>query len=272
MTSTSTRWKVALAAAAGAGVAAVAVIALSSRASEPGSASPVDTTPTTVPTTLPSGDTGGTGSTGTTDGRTITVTGHGTVSVVPDTADLSAGVQARAATATAALDQLSTGSQALIDTLTGLGIAEEDIQTSGLSLWPTYDNNGQEITGYQASTNVTATVHDVSQVGTVVDALKGFVGENLTLSGISFSYDDPEQVLGEARANAFANAKVRAEQYAAAAGTSVGAVVKIIEGSVSDPILLRTAGTMPAAEDASLAVAPGSQDLSADVTVVFEMS
>jgi uncharacterized protein YggE len=261
---TSTRWKAALAAATGAGVAAVAVIALSGRASEPGTAAPVDSTPTTEP----GDDTGGTPST---DGRTITVTGHGTVSVVPDTATLSAGVQATAETATAALDQVAQGSQDLLGTFTGLGIADEDVQTSGLSLWPTYANDGQRITGYQASTNVTVTVREVSQVGTVVDALKG-LGENLTLSGISFSYDDPEQRLQEARTNAIANARVRAEQYAAAAGTEVGDVMNIIEGTVSDPIVFREMAADAAAPAAEMAVAPGSQELAADVTVVFEMS
>ena len=89
----------------------------------------------------------------------------------------------------------------------GCGIAEEDIQTSGLSLWPTFGNDGREITGYQASTNVTSPIRDVEAVGAVVDALKGFVGEELTLGGISFSYDDPEAVLGEARTAAIDNAR-----------------------------------------------------------------
>src|SRR5207342_3509389 len=134
-----------IAGAVSAAVAAVAVIALSAWASEPAAATP-DTT-----TTTPAGAEGG----ATTGERTITVSGHGTVSVVPDTADLMAGVQAQAATATEALDTVGTKSQALIDTLKGAGIAAEDIQTAGLSLYPTYGNDGQNITGYQASTNVT---------------------------------------------------------------------------------------------------------------------
>ena len=52
-------------------------------------------------------------------------------------------------------------------TLEGAGVAADDIQTSGLSLWPTYGNDGQRITGYQASTNVTATIRDVAAVGGV---------------------------------------------------------------------------------------------------------
>ena len=56
---------------------------------------------------------------------------------------------------------------------TALGIAEEDIQTSGLNLFPMFDSNGREITGYQASTNVNVTVRDVEAVGAVVDGLQG---------------------------------------------------------------------------------------------------
>jgi uncharacterized protein YggE len=109
-------------------------------------------------------------------------------------------------------------------------------------------------------------------VGAVVDALKGFVGDELTINGISFSYDDPEEVLAEARAAAIANATTRAEQYAAAAGVEVGAIVRIVEGSVSDPVVFaRSAGAAEMAADA-VAVAPGSQDLAADVTVVFAMA
>ena len=205
--------------------------------------------------------------------RTITVSGHGTVSVVPDTADLMAGVQAQAATATEALDTVGTKSQALITTLKDSGIAAEDIQTAGLNLFPTYGNDGQNITGYQASTSVTATIGDVTKVGEVVDALKTLVGGELTLQGVSFSYEDPEAVMADARTAALANAKVRAEQYAAAAGVELGAVLRIVESSVASPVMYRElAGAAPAADSAQVAVEPGSQDLAADVSVVYAMS
>jgi uncharacterized protein len=262
------RWKLAMAAAAGAAVAAVAVISFSGRASQPAGAAPETSAPSTTTPGEAGADTGT--STGT---RTITVSGHGTVSVVPDTADLMAGVQAHAATATAALDTVGTKSQALIDTLKGVGVAAEDIQTAGLSLYPMFGNDGQQITGYQASTNVTATIDDVTKVGDVVDALKTLVGEELTLQGVSFSSKDPEAVMADARTAAIANATVRAEQYAKAAGAKLGEVLRIVEGSVSSPVMFQqmaTAGA-PAAADAKVAVAPGSQDLAADVSVVFEM-
>ena len=163
----TTRWKTALAAAGGAAVAAVAVLALSGRASEDTSAAPPDSTPTTAPGATTEGATGD---------RTITVNGRGSVSVVPDIAELGAGVQSTADTASAALDTVGTRSQALVETLRGSGIADDDIQTSGLSLYPQFGDDGREITGYQASTNVNATIRDVTRVGEIVDALQGFVG------------------------------------------------------------------------------------------------
>ncbi len=262
------RWKLAIAGAVSAAVAAVAVIALSAWASPPAAAVPEPST--TAPVDLPAEPTAG-DPTGATE-RTITVSGHGTVSVVPDTADLMAGVQAQAATATDALETVGTKSQALIDTLKGSGIAAEDIQTAGLSLYPTYGNDGQNITGYQASTSVTATIDDVTKVGDVVDALKGLVGEQLTLQGVSFSYQEPETVMAEARTAALANAKVRADQYAKAAGVELGGVLRIVESSVASPVMYRElAGAAPTAADSKVAVAPGSQDLAADVSVVYAM-
>jgi uncharacterized protein len=267
------RWKLALAGAAGAAVAAVGVITFAGRAAEPAGAAPGPTgqtdppASTAPPTSEPAGD-------ASPSNRTITVSGHGTVSVTPDTADLMAGVQANAPTATEALAIVGTKSQALINTLKGSGVAEKDIQTAGLSLSPMFANDSQKITGYQASTNVTATIHDVNKVGDVVDALKNLVGDQLTLQGVSFSYADPEAVMADARTAAIANAKVRAEQYAKAAGASLGGVLKIVEGSVPTPVMYESmnAGSAPAAADTRVAVAPGSQELAADVSVVFEMT
>jgi uncharacterized protein YggE len=264
MWSMTNRWKLALAGAAGATVAAVAVITFAGRATEPAGAAPDQTaTSTTVAGEEPSSGT-----------RTVTVSGHGTVSVTPDTADLMAGVQANAPTATEALDTVGTKSQALIGTLTDSGVAEKDIKTSGLSLYPMYANDSQHVTGYQASTNVTATIHDVTKVGDVVDAMKSLVGDQLTLQGVSFSYADPEAVMADARTAAIANARVRADQFAKAAGATLGGVLKIVEGSVPTPVMYESmaAAPVPAGADAKVAVAPGSQDLAADVSVVFEMS
>jgi uncharacterized protein YggE len=253
------RWNYIVGAAAVAAVATAGTLAVTNGGDGPAAA--VVPPDTSVP-----GDSG----TVTAGDRTIVVSGHGTVQVTPDIANVSMGVQANAETSQEAMDTLSTKSNALVDTLTALGIAAEDIQTSGLSLWPTYSSNGTTINGYQASTSVNVTVRDIGQVGAIVDAAAGFVGNELTLSGISFSYDDPETVLQQARAAAVDNARVRAEQYADAAGVELGDIVRIVESSASEAIPVARMEAAGAA-DASVAIAPGSQDLAADVSVVFSI-
>lgn len=204
--------------------------------------------------------------------RTIVVNGHGAVTVDPDTATISMGVQALAPTSQEAMDTLTTTSNDLIDTLTGVGVAEEDIQTVGLNLWPTYNETGDSITGYQASTNVNVTVRELTRAGEIIDAAAARVGDQLTLGGISFSHSDPEAALIEARTQAVDNARTRAEQYAAAAGVSVGEIVRIIEPSAGTvvPIDARYAGE-DAAAPAGAALQPGTLDLTVDITVVYAM-
>ena len=91
--------------------------------------------------------------------RTITVDGVGVVSGTPDTANLSLGVQVQAATATEALDDASTKSEALVDTLTAAGVGKADIQTSGLNLYPNDTGRGT-VNGYTAGSSVSATLHE----------------------------------------------------------------------------------------------------------------
>ena len=79
-------------------------------------------------------------------------------------------------------------------------------------------------------------------------------------------------MLGEARAAAIENARTRAEQFAEAAGTEVGDILRIIESSVPTPIFAREVALDTAQAAPSVAIEPGSQDLAVDVSVVFAMS
>jgi uncharacterized protein len=250
----NTRWKIAVASALAAGVAAVATAALVGGDNDVATATvPPDSTAATEKPPQ----------------RSITVTGHGTVDVVPDIADLSMGVQATAPTGKEVMTTVEQKSQQLVDALKRAGIDEKDIQTSGLSLYPNYSRNGNNITGYTASVDVDVRARDIDQVGELLDAVQGMVGEGLTIGGISFSYESPEAVLEQARVAAIDNARTRAQQYAGAAGAEVGDVLKIVEiSSAAPPVPYEMRA---AAADGAIAIQPGSQELSADVSVVFAM-
>lgn len=202
---------------------------------------------------------------------TITVSGNGAVTVEPDTALLTVGVQANAATGAEAMEQVTTDSNALAAALVAAGIAEEDVQTSGLNLWSTTGDDGVTVTGYQASLNVNVTIRDITKVGSTIDAAQQAVGEGFTIGGVSFSFADPESVLQQARIDAVANAKAVAQQYADAAGLTLGSVVSIVDSPTIDNPIMYGRQEMAAA-DQSVAINPGSLDLSVSITVTFATS
>src|SRR5437016_7789606 len=100
---------------------------------------------------------------------TITVTGNGSVNATPDKASFNFGVQVNAGTAGEALRKDSEQAQAIIDALKKAGIPDSDIQTTSVSLWPQTSNDGQTITGYQASNSVNVSAK-IDQAGSLVDA------------------------------------------------------------------------------------------------------
>ncbi len=204
--------------------------------------------------------------------RTVAVSGHGKVTVKPDTATLYLGVSVTAGKANDALRQAADKADTLIKVLSSAGVKNDDIQTSGVSLYPQYDSTGRRVTGYNASNTLNVTIRKLGDAGAIIDAAAALVGNEITIGGINFYVNDTEAALGDARKAAIENAKLRADQYTAAAKVSVGQVLTISE--VSSPIVspqYYAASDKSAAGGAPTPVQPGTQDLSVDVTVVFEL-
>jgi len=205
--------------------------------------------------------------------HTVTVPGTGTVKVEPDTATVNLGVQVTKPTGAEAMAQVNTDAAAITEALVAAGIAEEDIQTSGLSLYSTTGDDGSTVTGYNASLSINVTIRDIDAVGSTIDAAQQAGGEGFTIGGVSFSFADPESVLEQARIDALANARAKAEQYAAAAGVELGGVVSIVEGASYPPIIYGDARMEAAAADqAGPPISPGQLDLTIDISVTFAIS
>jgi uncharacterized protein YggE len=206
--------------------------------------------------------------------RSITVTGTGRAKGTPDTATLFMGARAQAGTAQEALTAASENANQLLDVIRGAGVPDEDIQTSNVSLYPSFDQGGQQISGYIEENTVTVTIRDITHAGPVIDAASAAVGDELTLGGISFTIDDPEPLRVEARGDAVEQARAQAEQLAELAGGEVGDVLTITDGSVQMPVPLvyREAPAAGAAEDAAAPIEPGSQEVTVNVTVTFELA
>jgi hypothetical protein len=209
----------------------------------------------------------------TTDGEpalhSITVTGTGSVTRVPDVARVSVGVSVTKTTVKAARDAAGTSMQAVIEAIKALGIDEKDIKTVGIDLSPQYSNNSTpKITGYRMSEQLQVTVRDLDKAGDVVDTAtaKGATEVN----GLWFEVGEPASAMDEARAAAIAQARTSAQKMAAAAGVSLGAVVSVSESMASVPGPYYAGGA--ALDAARTPVQPGTQDVQATVTVVFAIS
>ena len=196
----------------------------------------------------------------------ISVTGEATVSVPPDLAQIDAGVTSEAKTAREASDANNAAMGKVLLALKGAGIEEKDYQTSRLSLQPESAPNRPggpaTIVGYRASNRVTVRLHDVSKVASVIDMLVA-AGAN-DIGGINFTVSQASKLLDDAREQAIADARRKAEIYAKAAGVTLGAPLSISEGGTPVPIPYRrtAAGMAPSAP-----VAQGEETLQVTVSV-----
>ncbi len=202
--------------------------------------------------------------------HTLTVSASGKVTVIPDVARVYLGVTLTKPTVKAARDSAAKVMTDVIAAIKGLGIADADIQTSGLSLSSRYaKGTSTKIAGYVITEQVQVTVRDLDRAGDVVDAAsaKGATDVN----GISFEIADPAKAQNDARAAAVIAARASSLAMASAANVTLGAVVSISDGWAPGPIYYGGASAAPMPADLRTPIQPGTQDISAAVTVVFEL-
>ncbi len=205
--------------------------------------------------------------------RTIAISGSGEVTAAPDMASVTVGVVEQADTAGAALAANNTKMGALLTALKDAGIADKDVQTSNFSVNPRYEFDQQKQTqkmiGYEVSNQVTVRVRKLDQLGALLDTLVK-AGSN-QMYGISFSIADTAKLEDEARKRAYADAKHKADVYAAAAGVKVGKVLSLSESSGYRPPMPVFARKMAADAAPAVPVAAGEASVSASVDVVWEV-
>lgn len=202
----------------------------------------------------------------------IVVSGEGRVAAAPDMATITLGVQTQAPTAAEALAANSARLGAVLARLKATGIAERDLQTSGLSLGPQldYSRDGQppRVLGYEVSNMLTVRVRDLDRLGAVLDQAVSD-GAN-TFHGLSFGLADPAGAYDAARVKAVEEARRKAGMMAAAAGVGLGAVLEIGEqGGMMDP---RPMYRMGAADAESVPVQGGEVSYAVTVTVTWALT
>jgi uncharacterized protein YggE len=202
----------------------------------------------------------------------LSVTGESTR--VPDVAIISAGVVTRARTAAAAMQENAQRMERVIAALRAVGIAERDIQTSNISLNPEYhhqENQPPRLTGYTASNQVNIRFRDIRNSGRVLDVLVA-QGAN-QINGPTLTLDRPQLALDEARANAVAVGRARAQLYASALGMQVVRVVSLSESGGYYPPPPHPMGERDgmAMAQAKTEILPGEQKHQVTLAMVFEL-
>jgi len=206
---------------------------------------------------------------------TVALSVEGRVAQAPDIVDISGGVVTSAPTAAAALADNATRMTAVVAAVRKAGIADRDIQTSGLSLQPQYkyaNNEAPVLTGYQATNTISIRVRKIDDAGKLIDTLVA-QGAN-QISGPTFGIDKADAALDSARAQAVATGRTRADLYAKAAGLRVRRLVSISEGGAVEPgprpmVMMARADKIGAAPPTP--VAPGEVELSITVQMVYEL-
>jgi uncharacterized protein YggE len=204
--------------------------------------------------------------------RTITVSSTATVKVPPDEAVVDLGVHSESADSAEAFAQNAKDMQAVLDALHAAGIAEEDIQTTNVSLHSRVEDRGKpdERQVFVASNTVQVKIRDLSTVGSVIDAAVQAGADSV--NDVRFQLANPNEIRTDALTQAVTGARTKADALARAAGTEVVRVVTIDEQNYRAPVYR---AAVPAALEAAIAtpvVPPDSLEVTETISVVWEIA
>ena len=168
--------------------------------------------------------------------RQVTVVGAGEVQGTPDTLTVNASIEFVAPDVTGAMNQTSERQQAVIDALVGSGIDRKDISTTQVSLQPQFaGGDSTAIIGYRASNSIDVKIRKLDSASQTLSLIVSTGGDATRINSVNYSIEDDSQLVKDARARAFNDAKDRAEQYAQLSGLDLGKVISISESAGSTP-------------------------------------
>lgn len=206
-------------------------------------------------------------------GTRLDINATGEVTRIPDVAVITAGVVTRSTTATGAIQDAASRMQRVLAALKRAGVEDRDVQTSNISLNPEYrypENQAPQLVGYTASNQLTVRFRDIRNSGKILDALVA-QGAN-QINGPNMTIDKPEAALDEARANAVAAGRARADLYARSLGLRVVRIVSVSENEGAYPVPPPRPMMMATAErSADTQIQPGEQKLQVNLAMTFEL-
>lgn len=204
--------------------------------------------------------------------RSMSVSGIGRVTLVPDMATINIGVRSEAEQVTDALENNTAQANEISRVLQDLGVAEEDIQTSNFNVYPAerYNPMTGQVEGryFVVENTVNVTVRDLSSLGEVLSAVVDAGANNIY--GINFNVEDREAAIAEARKLAIEDAQAKAEAIAADAGVELGDLINIQVSSGSTPITYYDAKG-GAQSEAAVPIAAGTLSISMESNLTYEI-
>ncbi len=204
----------------------------------------------------------------------LTVVGTGLSTGTPNILTVSVGIDVTDSTAQAALEDDNTRATAVTADLTQGGVAAKDVQTSDLSINPQYDDHGV-ITGYEVTNTLTATIRNFATAGSLIDSIAGSAGNATRLDSLNFSVEDTRALEDQARTDAVHQAVAHAQSMALSAGERLGPVCSLTDQSQTDNygpgLFAQSASAAPSTDHAAVPLQPGSQQETAQVTMVYAL-
>jgi len=213
------------------------------------------------------------------------INGVGELSVSPDVAILSLGVESRAKTVAEASGAAASAMNRIIDSAKANGVAARDISTQHFNIQPEYrwievksadGNHGkQELTGYIVTNTAAVKVRALDNVGKVIDAAVVAGRDLVRVNDVQFTVEDTVKYAAEMRELAAKDALAKASIYARALGVKVGGVIYIAELGSQAPVVQKDMPyarmRMAAAESAPTPISADTLKLTASVQVVFSI-
>ena len=212
------------------------------------------------------------GAAGASSGTGISVSGTGRVSGTPNLLRLQSSVDVTKPDVNTAMQAANTTMAQVQKTLKADGVVAADLQTSGLSVQPNYNytSKGAQLTGYTVTENLSVVLRDLAKAGAVISDAAQAGGDAFRLGSAILDLDEDNALITQARQQAFADAKAKAEAYATAAGRTLGAVLSISETTNNQPQpVYYNEVPMAAASSAPVPIQAGSQDVTVTANVAW---
>lgn len=203
------------------------------------------------------------------DSNSLNVSGSGTVYLAPNIARIYVGVHTEDADIAKALAENNAQAQAVVNALTAMGVALEDIQTSNFNIWSMEDFNdvGQSYTKYTVDNNVYVTVRDLTKLGELLSTVVSSGANNI--NSINFDVADKTAAMAQARQLAMANANTLAEELAQTAGVSLDGIKNITYSEYSPSPYYGMGGSAAPEAVSSVPIQPGQLEITVSVNVTY---